>query len=149
MDTQSIIMTVAGAVYTALMGIVGYLIHGRVSSIDDTTKAIGVELRTLDRKVVDIGTEVVEIKTTQKHHGEQLDEFCERIERVETHVANTERLTVLENTMHTAAEEIKELRAWRHSSNDKQHEQLVRVEASIAALSDRIIAVEKALHKAI
>ena len=75
MDVNAIILMAAGGDYTLLIGVVGYLIHGRVSSIDDTTKAIGVELRTLDQKVVDIGTEVIEIRTTQKHLTERQDEF--------------------------------------------------------------------------
>jgi hypothetical protein len=90
-----IVMCVIGFVLTTFVAVVGWLIKDRLSSI-------GEQLKPLPK----IETELAEVKVTQKHHSEKQDEFCHRLEKVETHVSNTERIALMELRLTKAEEEI-------------------------------------------
>jgi hypothetical protein len=83
-----IAVTIIIAIVGILLSILAYLASRHLSSIDDKLNVLPA-----------MQTQIAEVKVTQKHHTEKQEEFCERLERVESHVNNTERVVSLEKKL--------------------------------------------------
>lgn len=86
-----------------LLGINGYFAGRHLDSID-------TKLDCLPK----MQEQIIEMRTEQKHHSEKQEEFCSRLERVETTISNTERITVLEKVVDQLGEEKAYARQHRH-----------------------------------
>ena len=98
-----IVVSVLLAMLLLLLGIIGWLIVDRLRSMDG-------RLAALPKIEVDIAS----LKGTAEHHAEKQDEFCDRLEKVESHVTNTERIALMELRLTKAEEELQHNRKFGH-----------------------------------
>ena len=99
-----IIVSVLLALLLLLLGVIGWFVTQRLKQLD-ILPVIQIDMASL--------------KTSAQHHAEKQDEFCDRLEKVETHVSNTERVAVMEREIKGLEEEVKALRQFRHdAAND-------------------------------
>jgi hypothetical protein len=99
-----------GAVGVGVMALFGIITAAIAWLIKDRLTSIGEQLKSLPR----LETEMAEVKRDVKHHAERQDEFCNRLEKVETHVSNTERIALMELRLSKAEEEIIGTRKFGH-----------------------------------
>jgi hypothetical protein len=93
------------------IAIIGWMCKRILASVDAKLDALPL-----------LQTEVELVKKTQSYHSERLNDFCERLEHVESSVSNTERIAVMENAVRTVQEEVKGLRSDRHEVLNKINE---------------------------
>lgn len=97
------------------------------------------QLKSIDKKLDTLSTIEKDMATTQttlKYLGERQDDFCQRLEHVETHVSNQERIVRVETQMGAMNDELKLLRAFRHEM--ESHVQTIK---NVAAIVPKIEAM--------
>lgn len=107
----SVVVPVLLAMVLLLLGIIGFFIARYMRSID-------FKMNALDR----IEKELEGVKVKVDNNADTTTELCERLQAVESHVNNTERIAVMERTLQVLEEEVKQLRNWRHDENGRRHE---------------------------
>jgi hypothetical protein len=117
----NVIIAVCVPLLTAMAGILIYVFKG-------VEKRVSV--------LPNIETDLVAIKADLKYGAEKQDEFCDRLERVETAVSNTERIAVMERMLSTLETEVKDLRRWRHDVNERRQEHALVHTAPIMGVSE-------------
>lgn len=121
-----------------LLGIIGYFFSTRLTAIDNAQVVHGEKLETIGTEVTEVKTKAAKMETSVGYLTEQTDDLCTRVGQVENHISNTERIAVMEKTQATQEKEISELRTWRHTVSEKQHEILMRAEAALAGLAAKV-----------
>jgi DNA repair ATPase RecN len=91
----AIVVPVLGGCFGILMAVLGWLAAGRLKHIDKKLDS----LPEIDKKLAAVETKV-------DTHAAALSQFGERMQRVESHVSNTERIAVLEKALTTLDSEV-------------------------------------------
>jgi hypothetical protein len=106
-EWASIVVTAGVFGFGIVLTVIGWLVKDKLTTIGD-------DLHGLSANQGRMANELVEVKTTVKHHSEKQDEFCSRLEKVETSVSNTERIALMELRLTKAEEELAGTRRFGH-----------------------------------
>jgi low affinity Fe/Cu permease len=101
--TIGLAVTVIVALVGVLLSVLGYLAGRHLNSIDRKLNVLPT-----------LQVQIAEVKTKQEYHTEKQDDLCERLERVEAHVSNNERIVHLENSLKNIEKERDYERSYRH-----------------------------------